>query len=115
MAHTSMNSICEMQSQTKQMLHELGFPCHRIGYYQLLLAIPKYSLDCRQSLSKEVYTYVADYWGYSDWRAVEHAIRIVILQTWLSRDPRAWDRYFPGLRKAPSNKLFIATLAERLG
>lgn len=114
MTHTSMSSLCEMQSQTKQMLHDLGFPCHRVGYYQLLLAIPKYSLDRRQSLSKEVYTYVADYWGYSDWRAVEHAIRIVILQTWLSRNPRAWDLYFPGLRKAPSNKLFIATLAERL-
>ena len=110
----SMSSICEMQAKVKHMLRELGFPCHRTGYHQLLLAIPKYALDCRQSMTKDVYSYVADYWGYSDWRAVEHAIRIVVVQSWESRDSHVWDHYFPGLKKVPSNKLFIATLAERL-
>lgn len=100
--------------QTAKLLRELGIPCHRIGYMQLCTAIPLFAKDVRQSLSKDVYPIIATHWGYSDWRAIEHAIRIVILFSWLHRDPNTWNHYFPNLDKAPSNKLFIATLAEHL-
>lgn len=103
-----------IQEQTAKLLHELGIPCHRVGYMQLCMAIPLFAQDERQSLSKDIYPLIASYWGYTDWRTIEHAIRIVILFSWLHRDPAVWDHYFPNLDKAPSNKLFIATLAEYL-
>ena len=103
-----------IQEQAAKLLHGLGVPCHRVGYMQLCMAIPLFALDTRQSLSKDIYPLIASYWGHSDWRTIEHAIRIVILFSWLHRNPTVWDHYFPNLDKAPSNKLFIATLAEHL-
>ena len=103
-----------IQEQTVKLLRDLGFPCHRVGYMQLCMAIPLFVQDERQSLSKDIYPLIASYWGYSDWRTIEHAIRIVILFSWLHRNPAVWDHYFRNLKKAPSNKLFIATLAEYL-
>ena len=110
----SIETETTLQEQAAGLLRELGIPCHRVGYLQLCMAIPLYALDERQSLSKDIYPLVAAHWGYTDWRTIEHAIRIVILFSWLHRDPAAWNRYFPNPDKAPSNKLFIATLAERL-
>ena len=103
-----------IQDQTTRLLRELGVPCHRVGYLQLCMAIPLFAQDARQSLSKDIYPLIAAHWGYTDWRTIEHAIRIVILFSWLHRDPIAWSYYFPNLDKAPSNKLFIATIAGHL-
>lgn len=102
------------QAQTVAMLHELSFPVHRCGYKQLTVAIPYFYQDDTQSLTKDLYPYVAQQYGHPDWHAVESSIRDVILDAWETRDPAAWDKYFPNLTKAPSNKLFIATLAEHL-
>ena len=99
---------------TRVILHELGVPVHRNGYRQLGVAIPCFALDDTQSLSKELYPYVAARFGHTDWRCVEHAIRLVILDAWDRRDPEVWEQYFPNCRKPPSNKQFIATLAERV-
>lgn len=104
----------ELQADTIKMLHELQIGIHRLGYRQLFIAIPCYALDNNQSLSKELYPYVAEYYGYKDWHPVEHAIRVAIIDAWEHRDPFTWEYYFPGSKKAPSNKRFIATLAERL-
>jgi hypothetical protein len=49
-----------------------------------------------------------------DWRAVEFAIRKTILSAWENRDPEKWEVYFPGITKAPTNKQFVATLAQRI-
>ncbi len=112
----SVETVIEkaMQERTVRMLHELGIPCHRVGYQQLCMAIPMFAQDERRVLSKDVYPDIASDWGYTDWRTIEHAIRIVIRFSWLHRDPVVWAHYFPNLDKAPSNKLFIATLAEYL-
>lgn len=107
-------SLADQQREIVSMLHELNIAVHRTGYKQLTIAILRYAQDDAQSLTKEVYPFVAKRLRYSDWRAVEHAIRICILHGWLHRTPEVWDKYFPGLRKAPSNKLFIATLADQL-
>lgn len=102
------------REQTGSMLHELGFPAHRIGYKQLCIAIPRYAQDSTQSIIKELYPYIAVIFGYTGWCAVEHAMRCAIHDAWFNCDPDIWEEYFPNSRKPPSNKLFIATLAERL-
>ncbi len=99
---------------TCAMLHELTFPIHRFGYDHMLLAVSRYAKGDIQSLTKELYPYIADFFGYADWHAVEHSIRSAIADAWAARDPIVWEQYFPNLDKAPSNKRFIATLAERL-
>lgn len=96
------------------MLHDLGLPVHRCGYDHLILAISRHAEGDMQSLSKELYPYVSERFGYADWHAVEHTIRSVISDTWETRDPEIWEQYFPRFHKAPSNKRFIATLAELL-
>ena len=96
------------------ILLELGIPVHRVGYKQLCVAIPAYAEDDAQTLSKELFPYVAAKLGYCDWRAVEHSIREAIVYAWKRRDPAVWSRYFTNCRKAPSNKLFIATIASRI-
>ena len=101
-----------LREQTYHVLHELWFGVHRLGYRQLLVLIPSYALDSRQSLSKELYPKVAKHFGYATWPPVEHAVRIAILDAWERRDPAIWEKYFPGMKKAPRNKQFIAAIAE---
>lgn len=110
----TVNCAVTLQEQAKEMLHELRLPVHRLGYKQLCIGIPRFALDDTQSLSKELYPYLAARFGSSDWRTAESAIRDVILSAWANRDPAVWDTYFSDLAKAPSNKQFIAALAERL-
>ena len=99
--------------QTDSMIHELGFYAHHYGYMRLCVTVPCFARDPLQSLVKDVYPYVAAYFDESDWRAIEQSIRYAILDAWERRDPVVWEKYFPNLRKAPSNKQFIATLAMR--
>lgn len=102
------------QEQTTEMLHELGLPIHRLGYRQLCIAIPYFAQDEGRSLSKDVYPHLAEVFGYPDCKAAESAIRDSIRQSWMARDPLVWKKYFPNPNRHPSNKVFIATLAERL-
>lgn len=102
------------EGQLIRILSELGIPTHKNGYEQLLTAIPLYALDRRQSLSKELYPAVAKAFGYRDWKAIEHSIRSVITAAWKHRDPIVWQRYFPGMHSRPSNKTFLAALADQL-
>ena len=102
------------QQQAMDMLHELGFAVHRIGYKQLCIAIPYFAQDDTRSITKEVYPFVADSLRYSDYRAAESAIRRSIYQAWKHRNPMVWGKYFLYQDKHPTNKVFIATLAERL-
>lgn len=46
-------ALLSRQIQTRLMLHELGFPVHLIGYKQLCIAIPQYSMDDSQSLTED--------------------------------------------------------------
>lgn len=108
------DQILSLYGPTAEMLHELGLSIHRLGYKQLCVAIPCFAINDEQSLTKELYPYIAKQFGYEDWHAVEHAMRFVILSAWENRDPDVWEKYFPNAKKPPSNKCFIATLAERL-
>ena len=99
---------------TCSLLRELKIDIHRNGYRQLVILIPCFALDGNQRLSKELYPYVTELLGYTSWQAVERAVRIAIMAAWMHRNPSVWEKYFPDLRKPPSNKQFIATLAEQL-
>lgn len=111
-----MSAISELTPHdlTSRMLLELGIPAHRVGYRQLCAAVPYFAENKDRCLTKDVYPYVADTLGYSDWRAVEHSVRQVILDAWRRRNRAVWERYFSNGRKPPSSKQFIATLAEYL-
>lgn len=102
------------QTPTDRMLLELGFPAHKIGYDALCIGIPRFALDKRQSLSKDLYPYIAEKLDIAEWRSVENDIRRIISEAWENRNPAIWDKYFPGLKRAPTNKRFIATLAKYL-
>lgn len=105
--YTQYDKIC-------QCLRELGVPVHRKGYKQLSTAIFFYLQDNNQSLTKEIYPRVAQTLGDTDWRLIERNTRTIIQHTWEHRDPDIWRLYFPRSWKTPSNKVFIATLAELL-
>ena len=101
-------------AQVQVMLHALGIAVHRRGYQQLCIGIPLYARDVTQSLTKELYPTIARELGYPDWRSVERAIRSAICDAWGNSRSAVWAVYFPDARKPPSNKEFIATLAERI-
>ena len=99
---------------TRQTLLELGIPVNRVGFQYLCIAVPAYAKDSMQSLTKELYPAIGRQFGYPNGYAVERAIRNVIVEAWEHGNADAWVQYFPRCDKAPSNSLFIATLAERL-
>lgn len=114
MQNTAHDHETILRDDTIRMLHRLSVSVHRLGYKALTIAIPRYAMDDTQSMTKELYPYVAKQMGYREWYAVEHLIRGVILDAWQRRNPNIWEEYFPFQEKAPTNKQFIAVLAERL-
>lgn len=109
------NANIDLHEATITMLHELGISIHRLGYVYLSIAVPYFATNNAQSLSKELYPYVAKQLDkYTNWYAVERSIRTVVLAAWNRRDPVVWERYFPRYKKVPTNKQFIAVLAERI-
>ena len=114
MIYTAEETMLDLQDSTITMLHGLRISIHRLGYKCLTIAVPYYAIDNTQSLTKELYPYIAKKLGYSDWYAVERAIRMVILDAWKKQDPAVWDQYFPGQQKVPTNKQFLSVLAEKL-
>ncbi len=102
------------QDATRKILLELGIPVHQDGYIQLCIGIPHFALDPRQSLSKELYPYIAAQFGGVSPEDVESSTRRAIKNAWNRRDPDVWEKYFPRLHKAPSNLVFIATVTEHL-
>ena len=95
-------------------LRQLNTPVYLSGYRCLCVAIPVFVQDISQSMCNELYPAVAKELGYMDWRAVEFAIRRAIMSAWEHRDQRIWEEYFPGATRTPTNKQFIATLAQRI-
>ena len=92
----------------------LGFQPKLIGYHFLCIGIPYFADNKTLSMNKELYPYIAKEFGYSDSRSIERSIRTSISDGWQRGPGEAWARYFPSHTKAPSNMVFIATLAEHL-
>lgn len=114
MITTAEEWIRMLRDLTIAHLRNLGISPHRNGYKYLTVVIPCYAMDPGQSLTKEVYPYVASYFGCADWHSVERSIRLVVQDAWERRDLEIWAQYFRNQKKVPSNKQFIAVLAEKL-
>ena len=96
------------------LLLRLGIPAHRVGFKYLCIAIADFTKDNPPFLTKELYPHIAKMTGAADWRSVEISIRDVIHDGWSNGDRSAWLSYFPGSRRKPTSKQFIATIAEYL-
>lgn len=114
MTTTAEEWIRMLRDPTIHLLHHLGISTHRNGYKCLTVVIPCYAMDPGQSLTKEIYPYAAACFGCADWHSVERSIRSAIQDAWERRDPEIWAQYFTNQKKVPSNKQFIAVLAEKL-
>lgn len=108
----------DLHALAKHHLHILNMPTHLDGYQQLCLALPMFTENPQQLLTKELYPEVAKQWGSKDGRAVEHSIRKAIQAAWHQRDNALWRKYFAvnhqGHIPCPTNKEFICRLAEIL-
>ena len=108
----------DLPGQTALYLHMLNFRTHLDGYHQLCVGIPLFFGNSDICLSKELYPAIAAHLGLPDPRTVEHSIRKAIEDAWYHRDPTVWAGFFrpdaAGKIPCPSNKKFLATIAEKL-
>ena len=102
-----------MEERSKLLLRTLGFAPYHSGYRRLCLGLPYFAQDPEQGLFKELYLRIAAETGTSIY-SVEASIRRAVLYAWEHSDRAVWEQYFPGIPKAPSNQILIATLAEYL-
>jgi hypothetical protein len=109
-----MTEIITAPESVRRMLHELGIHINHNGYRRLCLGIPHYAQNPEQSLTKELYPYIARAIGNTSAVVVETAIRRAILYGWQHSDRDPWIRYFGYISRVPTNLTFIATLAEHL-
>lgn len=93
-------------------LHVLGFNPKLTGYRCLIAAVPIFA-NSPHLMMKELYPAVGRLCGIDDVRRIERVIRIAIMDAWIGRDVKAWKHYFANQGR-PSNKEFIARLAEKL-
>ena len=104
----------QKSNDLKGILFELGIPAHKVGYRYLLNAVPQFAANNQQMLCAELYPCIAEQLNCTDGRAVEHAIRTTIRYAWKKGSQTAWAKYFPSCKRPPTNKRFIATIAEYL-
>lgn len=100
------------------ILLTLGVPAGRKGYTYLEEIIELYRQDPGRSLTKELYPAVGNA-NRTNGVSVERAIRGAIQTAWEQRNETIWRLYFTptrdGLMPRPTNRMFIATLAEAIG
>ncbi len=107
-------SILDPQAVVGSYLLRLSMAPHRIGFTQLRVGIPLFAQDSSQVLKKELYTAIAAVCGNDNTDQVEHSIRQSIRQAWETGDQSIWKVLFPKHKKWPSNKEFIARMAQLL-
>lgn len=100
------------QKQLRYMFQKLGFSPHHTGFKLLIAAILLYVQDTSQSITKELYPALAKQSRLYSAASIERSMRYTIAEAWAHGPRRAWQQYFPQQSKAPSNSLFIATMAE---
>lgn len=103
-----MNDISTLRERTRAIMLEIRFPVHHCGYRQLCEAIPMFVQNPEISMTKELYPRLAKQFK----RDSEASIRRAILYAWEHGNRVVWDKHFPNSEKAPSNLVFIATIAE---
>lgn len=120
--HKRLDDMFQKQEYTEDILSgpsledhlsRLGFSPHEHGYKYLYPAILLYAEDTQQTLSKHIYPILTKEIGPSK-EALDNAIHRVIEEAWAQRDDAVWKEYFPNTSRFPSNKKFIAILAEKI-
>ncbi len=100
---------------TAHLLQQLGLSGKLTGSRYLDCAVPLFSKNPDQMLTKELYGTVAQRFHASA-AQVERSIRTAIHSAWLTRDERVWQRFFPtgegGTVRRPTNGEFISRLAS---
>ena len=109
-----MNITTIHQDQLRFLLRRLGFAPHHAGYRILLSAIPLYAKNNTWYITKELYPALAKQFGYLRIAGVERTIRYAINEAWSNGDHELWSDMFPVSDKAPTNMLFLATIAESI-
>lgn len=104
-----------LQPDTPHLLRQLGVSGKLTGSRYLGCAVPLFSQNPDQMLTKELYGTVAQHFHASA-AQVERSIRTAIHSAWLTRDERVWRRFFPtgegGTVRRPTNGEFISRLAQ---
>lgn len=109
--HAHVRVPATAQEIVANHLRILGVP-HQSGFDDLRIGTPLFAQAPGQSMTKEFYPAVADLRGRDNWKQVEKAIRTVKLAAYRNRNDAVWKEYFPDTSECPTNKDFIARLAE---
>lgn len=116
--YSGLPACASLADRVVHHLRQLNFPTHLDGYQQLCVALPLFTRNPQQFLTKELYPAVARHFGCKDHRAVEHSIRKAIQAAWRHRDNAVWRKYFSlgahGSLPCPTTKEFLCRMAEVL-
>lgn len=92
-------------------LRILGVP-RQGGFDDLRIGAALFAQDPNMSMTKEFYPAVATIRGRGNWKQVEKAIRSAKESAYAHRNDDVWKQYFSDTSQCPTNKSFIARLAE---
>lgn len=99
---------------TKDCLNSLKFSSNWTGSKMLWMAVPWYMEDNKLTAYKDLYPRLSPYFDHCSADAAGQDIRYAIARAFEQGSREAWEKIFPGITKAPSNMVFIATVAEYL-
>lgn len=95
---------------SQEYLLRLGFLVNHDGFRFLHAALPMQVAQPDLQITKAIYPVVAKQYGKVP-RHVERSIRSSIESAWKNGDQELWQKYFPGLKKRPSNAVFLSKIA----
>ena len=109
----NVSQIVPVSSQEVTVTHllRIGAP-HWVGFDDIRVGVPLFSQDPNQSMVKEFYPAVAILRGRDNWQQVEKAIRDVKEYAYKHRNNDIWKEYFSDTSQCPTNREFIARLAD---
>ena len=100
-------------TEAELILMNLGFHPHVSGYRELIWAVYSYWKNPYQSLTKELYPFVAEQCG-GDWKKAERAMRSSIDKAYNRRNESLWRLYFNKGRDGKVPHMSIATFLGSL-
>ena len=107
----------DVSASVDTALRQLGVQTHPRGYACLRHALMEAIREPGQQVTKTLYPKVGKICG-GNAKQVERAIRLLIRQAWLYRNPEVWNAYFSmdleQIQKCPTNKMFICTIAGNI-
>ena len=107
----------DLQFRITGLLLMLGISVKLKGFHYLEEAVFSMVLCPGQSMTKELYPWVAKTCD-AEPSHVERSIRGAVVDAWAHRDERVWQLYFPtnsqGVVSRPTNTVFISRIADGL-